>query len=96
MIDESIRKSADAIKIICSWAGEDAIMATADYLKRNISIFVSSAIVSPIIYYPSCTCVGPPLRIAFYEPGHYVTVIDSKSASKPVSAIHDSLNYIRR
>ncbi len=91
--DESIRKSADAIRVDCSWVGEDAILATADYLKRNISIFLSSTIVSPITYYPSsCTSVRPPVRVAFYEPEHYAAVVDSKFALMPDSAIHGSLN----
>ena len=72
-----VRKSANAIKVDGAWADEDAILATADYLGRNVSIYVSSVQMSPITYFPSCnSSTALPVRVAFYKPGHYAAVTD--------------------
>ena len=72
-----VRKSVNAIKVDGAWTGEDAILATADYLDQNVSVFVSSAQISPITYFPSCNS-SPTLlvKVAFYEHEHYAAVTD--------------------
>ena len=84
--DDAIRKSADAIKSDGSWAGEDAILAAADYLRQEIHVFVSSPKISPVIYsLSSDVSVSAPLKVAFYEPGHYVFVTGVTAASSTLN-----------
>jgi hypothetical protein len=57
------------------WAGEDVILAAADYLQRDIHVFIAAEQASPLVYSAGVT-VLPPVRIAFTEPGHYQAVLD--------------------
>ena len=56
------------------WVSEDAILCAADYLRRDIHVYLAAGN-SPFIYSPQS---GPPtfnaLSIASYEPGHYSAV----------------------
>jgi OTU domain-containing protein 3 len=57
------------------WAGEDVILAAADYLQRDIHVFIAAEQASPLVYSAGVTAL-PPVRIAFTEPGHYQAVLD--------------------
>ncbi len=64
------------------WAGEDVIVASADYLCRDIQVFLATDKSSPRTYCPT-TCISslPSLRIAYYEPGHYVPVFSMNGST---------------
>jgi hypothetical protein len=68
------------------WVGEEAIVAAADFLQRELHIFkfVSSAGTSPSVYTPaSGSCLGPPLGLAFFEPGHFHAVFNDATSGGP-------------
>ena len=72
------------------WVGEDAILCAADYLRRDMHVYLAAG-KSPFIYSPQS---GSPtfnaLSIAFYEPGHYSAV-----KTKPQnSVIGDNLDFL--
>ena len=73
--DISLKKSAYAVETDGTWVGQDAILATADYLQRDVNIYVASSQFSPV-FHPRVTCkvTLPPINMAFYEPGHYMAV----------------------
>ena len=50
-----------------TWAGENITKVAADYLQRNICIFMSTVSASPLIY--------EPVYLGFYEPGHHRAVV---------------------
>ena len=72
------------------WVGEDAILCAANYLRRDIHVYLAAG-KSPFIYSPQS---GPPtfnaLSIAFYEPGHY-SAVKTKSQN---SVIGDNLDVL--
>ncbi len=75
----ALRKHAADVMQGGTWVGEDVIMAMTECLQRQIHVFmyVDSNGTSPAIYSPSSNATKlAPLRIAFYEPGHYQSVID--------------------
>ena len=66
---------ADALGRDGSWVGEDGILATADYLKRQIVVFFALSSASPIVYTPVSHVADPaPIMVAFFEPGHYCPI----------------------
>ncbi len=75
--NDAAHKCASAIRKDGAWAAEDAILATANFLQRDIIIYISTQQISPLIY--NATIFGPkqqPVKLAFYEPGHYCPVFD--------------------
>ena len=67
-----------------TWVGEDVILAMAECLERQILVFmyVDGNGSSPEIFSPSTDSTKKaPLRIAFYKPGHYRSVIYTNSTS---------------
>jgi OTU-like cysteine protease len=83
---EAARKCAESISKDGTWAAEDAILATADYLQRDIIIFVSPSKISPLTY--TANCISPkqqPIAAAFYEPGHYRPVFEKLDAPSVMS-----------
>ena len=66
------------IKEVCmpgKWVGEDAILCAADFLKRDIHVYIAAERFSPVIYSPRSTSTSSDaIYIAFYEPGHYRAV----------------------
>jgi hypothetical protein len=66
--------------------GEEAIKTAADWMQSSIEVYTSSAKEPPLTYLPAprCSCYQPlnqPLRIAFYEPGHYRAVVKMRGKS---------------
>jgi hypothetical protein len=88
-----LKRLAADIQKAGSWAGEDVILATANFLQRPLHVYCASGITSPMVYTPEQSITRPqplhivnkststPINIAFYEPGHYQAVIDSASVS---------------
>jgi hypothetical protein len=71
---------ADALHQSGSWVGEDGILATADYLKREIHVYTATLKEFPLVYTPVSkreSNVATPLLLAFFEPGHYCAIINS-------------------
>ena len=81
----SIEQHIQRMRLDGVWAGEETILAAADFLKRELHVFkyVTSSVISPTVYTPaSGSCLGSPLRIAFLEPGHFHAVFDDKNSNK--------------
>jgi hypothetical protein len=80
--DASVCKQLNSLGKAGTWAGEEMIMATADYLRRPVHIFTFSSVAnsSPLEYTaPQCDTSLPPVRLAFYFPGHYKAVLGLSS-----------------
>ncbi len=69
------QQRANAMKQDKVWAGEDVVLAAADYLQRDIHVFIAAEQASPLVYSTGVTAL-PPVCIAFTEPGHYQAVVD--------------------
>jgi hypothetical protein len=68
---DSLRKCqqrADAMRQDKIWAGEDVILAAADYLPRDIHVFSAAEQAFPLVYSAGITAL-PPVRIAFKSQG---------------------------
>ena len=76
-----------------SWAGEEAILAAADFLKSEVHVYIATAASSPLVNKPTSVAASGvsnrPVSIAFYEPGHYKSVVS-------IGVPADRLNYLRR
>ena len=61
-----------------SWAGEEAILAAANFLKSKVHVYVAAAASSPLVYKSTSVSASGvsngQVNIAFYEPGHYKSV----------------------
>ena len=82
----SIEQHIQRMRLDGVWAGEEAILAAANFLQRELHVFkyITSAVASPAVYTPaSGSCLGSPLRIAFLEPGHFHAVFDDTNSNKP-------------
>ena len=83
------RRRIDEIATDGNWVGENVILAMTDYLQRQICVFFASDTASPLTYSlmasDTCGVVNDPIRIAFYEPGHFRAVA-SKICSKPTAS----------
>ena len=57
------------------WTGEDVIASAADYLEREIHVYMAADKISPLIYSPlsQISCKSP-LRIAYFKSGPYRSV----------------------
>ena len=65
---------ADATAKDGAWVTGDIILAAAEYLHRNINIYISANKFSLLVYSPSSGSNWNSIVIAFYEPGHYMAV----------------------
>ena len=102
---EALRQRAVKISKDGEWVAEDIILATANYLKRPIHVYMAGAC-SPQVYSPSSsvTSESMPLMVAFYEPGHYRSValqpvVSSSSSSynyNPASSRRTSVTFFTR
>jgi OTU-like cysteine protease len=73
--DEAVRKHIIDVGTDGRWVGEDVIICAADFLQRDINVYIAADSYSPIVYSPrSGTVTSDALRIVFYEPGHYRAV----------------------
>ena len=73
------------------WVSEDAIVATGDYLQREMHVFLakSNAVSPPLIYSPQTFVQAPPVLLAYYEPGHYKAIVGmSGSKLLPTSTMY--------
>ena len=82
------RLRAEYIRQDGNWVGEDIIPVAAEYLKRDIHVFVAFANISPLVY-SSSSSVLPPVVLAFYEPGHYKSVLLSTRQNDDAGHISD-------
>jgi len=70
-----------------TWVGEDVVLATAEYLRREIYVYTAMGNYSPATYTPSSCLRQPtlsPVSVAFYEPGHYKAVVTRRPTTKDV------------
>ena len=76
----ALHRRAQELAADSFWPGEDIVLAASDCLQRPILVYVAHGTSSPIQYLPSSsisTLSLSPIRIAFIEPGHYMTVISA-------------------
>ncbi len=67
-----------SVRTDSNWAGEEVLLAAADYLQRDILVhkYITVSGSSPMIYHPAAgERNDSPISLAFYEPGHHRTVI---------------------
>ena len=58
--------------------GQDIIMALAIAIKRSVSVYIAYA--NPQTFHPNDNVLdSDPVKVAFYEPGHYRAVINENS-----------------
>ena len=63
--------------------GEDAIIALSNVCKRTIIVHVANT--APLVYKPLMTAGLADVVVAFYEPGHYKTVLDFISTKSHIN-----------
>ena len=74
----SITKAAASIRQPNEWAGEDIVLVAADFLQRDIYVYIAREFISPHLYFPTLfRSTGPSVQLAFYEPGHYCDLVQS-------------------
>jgi hypothetical protein len=61
------------------WAGEDAILTAADFLRRPIHVYIAAEQSSPLVY-SVCESSLTPILLCFMEPGHYQAVVKQPDA----------------
>jgi hypothetical protein len=79
LIDQRVQR----MRVNGVWVGEEAILAAADLLQRELHVFkyVTSVGTSPSVYAPaSGSGLGSPLRLAFLEPGHFQAVFSDTTS----------------
>jgi hypothetical protein len=77
--EESVKQCVHRMRMDGVWAGEEVILVAADLLQRDLHVYkyVEKAGTFPVVYAAALDCrAGPPLGLAFYEPGHYHAVFD--------------------
>ena len=80
---------ADALQIAGSWVGEDGLLATSDYLQREIQVFVSTVTESPLTYSPARLPSGAkPIMVAFLKPVHYCSVVPDETTDAAKSSLN--------
>ena len=75
---EFSKKCIGSMQADGTWSEEESIVTAADFLLRDILMhkFGTTAAASPIHYTSSmCVSSSSPLLVAFYEPGHYRSVV---------------------
>ncbi len=97
-IDASTRRQIENMRIERTWAGEEAIVSTASYLRRPVHIYTyaSNCDLLPLMYsHPKCDDGAIPIRLAFYLPGHYravVPIVSDHLQELPVTICKNYLN----
>ena len=88
----TLQTHAQSLLMNGQWAGEECIMAAADFLKTDIHLYVFVANISPIVYSPATDSARhQPIALVFYEPGHYCSV-SSLSGRVSLDALSTSLS----
>ena len=76
----SITKAAASILQPNSWASEVIVLVAADFLQRDIYVYIACESISHLVYSPTLyRPTGSPILLAFYEPGHYYDLVQSLS-----------------
>jgi hypothetical protein len=79
----SIDQRVQRMRLNGVWVGEEAILAAADLLQRELHVFkyVTSVGTSPSVYAPaSGSGIGSPLCLAFLEPGHFQVIFNDTTS----------------
>ena len=79
---ESLRQLANNIRKDGSWAGEDIILVTANFLQRPLHIYCASYTSPPLVYVPELSSASQavPVLLAFYEPGHFRAIFNKSDS----------------
>ncbi len=75
-----LRRHFESMRRDGVWAGEDVVKAAASCLGRAIHVYTASGNSWPLIYQPeggAAVASSLPIKLAFYEPGHYRAVYSS-------------------
>ena len=85
---ESVRQQLADMITAGVWAGEEMVIATAVYLRRQVHVYTykTDASFCPRVYGPPGQCADglSSVRVAFFLPGHYQAVesLSRRSAAK--------------
>ena len=92
-VKASLRTHIKIIRQPGLWAGEEAILAPADFLKSEVYVHIAAAAFSPLVYNPTSVVASgvsnEPVSITSYEPGHYKSVMS-------VGVLAGRVSYLRR
>jgi OTU domain-containing protein 3 len=69
---QAIRTDGEAV-------GEDAIEALCEICRCEVIIYIAYA--EPRVYKPNVDAIRPPIRLAFFEPGHYRAVVGADNSN---------------
>jgi OTU domain-containing protein 5 len=93
----ALHKHATVVAKTGTWVGEDVILAAACNLLRPIHVYIAACNSSPLIYAPSMVSTDSlPLLLAFYEPGHYRSVVQRRVMPPDNDNASGHLNRQRR
>ena len=74
----SITKATASIRQTNKWAGEGIVLVAADFLQRDIQVYIAGESISPLVYSPTLyRPEGHPILLTFYETGHYCDLVQS-------------------
>ena len=77
-----ITKAAASIRQPNEWAGEDIVLVAADFIQWDIYVYIACESISPLVYSPTLfRSTGPPILLAYYEPGQYCGLVQSLPAT---------------
>ena len=84
-----IRQLAESTYEDGLWAGENVIKAAVNFLQREIRVFISSDVTSPLSYTPMSKSYASPHLLGFCEPGHYKAIIEQHNTLAKMSSMAD-------
>ena len=76
--DDAVRAYIIEVSTDKNWVGEDVLLCAADLLLRDIHVYLAADKFSLVTYSPKRGPATDVIRIGFYEPGHYKSVIAMK------------------
>ena len=92
---DSLMKFATDLQTDGVWVNESGIVATFDFLQRDIHVHFASDACSPLVYITAqhAAQYDQPILIAFYEPGHYRCVVGQNVVSKIHSMLRTTQSH---
>ena len=82
--DDSFREHIATLRTVVNAVEEDAIIALTEVVHREVDEFIADS--DPLTYKPTIFDINvDPVRIAFVEPGRYMTVLQRGSSTSNFS-----------
>ena len=79
---DSLRQLTNDIRKDGSWAGEDIILSTANFLQQPLHVYYASCTSPPLVYASELSFASQavPVLLAFYEPGHFRAIFNKSDS----------------